>query len=86
MVVHLLKHTKTRRVKIQRRPEVKVFVSQIVIPSREVLSQWQIVATLKVSKGAVHETLKFFAETESVVSKGQTKSGDQTIRGSIHQA
>ena len=47
--------------------------SQIVILSKEGLSQCQIMARLNVSKGAEHGTLKHFAETGSVISK--TRSG-----------
>ena len=43
--------------------------SHIVILSKKGLSQCQIMARLKVSRGAVHETLKHFAETGLVVSK-----------------
>ncbi|KAM7407138.1 hypothetical protein PAMA_003055 [Pampus argenteus] len=46
--------------------------SQIVILSKEGLSQRQIMARLKVSKGAVHGTLKRAAETGSVVSKARS--------------
>ena len=60
---------------------------QIVILSKEGLSQCQIMARLKVSKGAVHGTLKRFAETGSVVSKARsgrpkvtTTSEDQNIK------
>uniref|UniRef100_A0A3B4XIU1 Paired domain-containing protein n=1 Tax=Seriola lalandi dorsalis TaxID=1841481 RepID=A0A3B4XIU1_SERLL len=61
--------------------------SQIVILSKEGLSQRQIMARLKVSKGAVHGTLKRFAESGSVVSKARsgrpkvtTPSEDQYIK------
>lgn len=50
--------------------------NQIVILSKEGLSQRQIMARLQVSKGAVHGTLKRAAETGSVASKarsGRTK-------------
>ena len=46
--------------------------SQIVILSKEGLSQCQIMARLNVSKGAEHGTLKHFAETGSVISKTQS--------------
>ena len=45
---------------------------QIVILSNEGLSQCQIMARLKVSKGAMHGILKCFAETGSVVSKARS--------------
>ena len=46
--------------------------NQIVILSKEGLSQRQIVARLQVSKGAVHGTLKRAAETGSVASKARS--------------
>ena len=46
--------------------------NQIVILSKEGLSQRQIMARLHVSKGAVHGTLKRAAETGSVASKARS--------------
>lgn len=66
--------------------------SQIVNLSKEGLSQHQMMAGFKVSKGAVQGTLKLFAESE-LVSKHESKSkhdqanqSGRNITRSIHQA